>query len=125
MRMIIYTCIVIYANLILGKRRSSDVTQHFLKGHPLTLWGKIRVMRLEIESILPFHAQSILMSPSEHILLSVAIVHVIDPSGRKHGYRMFLDQGSQINIRRKFVEQVRIRWRAENLVISEVGESIR
>lgn len=26
MRMIIYTCIVIYANLILGKRRSSDTT---------------------------------------------------------------------------------------------------
>lgn len=110
MRTIIYTCIVIYANLILVKRRSSDVTQHFFKGHPLTLWGKIKVMKLEIESILPktFHAQSILMSPSEHVLLSIAIVHVIDPNGRKHGYRAFLDQGSQINIRRKFVEQVRI-----------------
>ncbi|XP_043260414.1 uncharacterized protein LOC122401991 [Colletes gigas] len=61
-------------------------------------------------------------SGKEHVLLSTAIIHVLNDKGQKFECRALLDQGSQVNIIKKsFAKFVGLSCKPTQLAISGVG----
>ncbi|XP_076397934.1 uncharacterized protein LOC143266219 [Megachile rotundata] len=59
---------------------------------------------------------------SDVVLLSTAIIHVIDDKGKRHECRALLDQGSQVNLLKEgFAKQVGLTWEPTTSVLSGVG----